>query len=405
MSISLLPVYRSRYQTKYRKQAITACLALLASLPVSGSLYAQTLAAPPPAVNIQLQASETWQYDSNPLRQVRNNISISGTNSTVSLTLNDNTPVSQFSAMSQVDQGLFDDNKFNSTDFHEKANLFTKNERWSAGVGGTLDYDTTRTSEITNYGISIPSVRHLGWSASPEVDFTPTLGQKIRLAGYIAQSTYDNVAFTDYDFYQLSPSYSYSFDAINTGMLTIKGERYKSKSGTANTIDSYGPSLGWTRIISPKITAKVAAGAEYSTQSTPNASDKSQINYVFSGNLAFKEQQDNLVLYTSRSQQPFGNGSSALFTTFKANETHSLNDKLALTGMASYRYADYLQKTGVNLDREISGSAGIQYRFLTNLDINTNYQYNNQTLTNTSGAIKEHMFLVGLSYHPLEKGL
>ena len=376
----------------------------IGALFLSTSFVRADTAATLPGLNIQFLGTQGWEYDSNPLRLIKNNQSISGSNTTAAFILNDNTPTSQLSAHSEIDENLFDNAKFNSTDFHEKASLFTHNQRWRAGLSGAFDYDTTRTSEISNFGINIPNVRHTGWALAPEVDFTPNLIEKLALTGTIAESTYDNAAFINYSFYQFNPSYSRILDPLNTAVVTINSERYKAINGTANTIDTIGPSLGWITIINPRMTAKATGGVERSTQTTANA-DHSQTNYVFSGALTYKGQQDTATFLTSRNQQPFGNGNSALFTSFRIDETHHINEKLALTGSAAYRYGEYLNKVGVNLNKEISGSTGIAYGVLKKLDITGKYQYTHQTLTSINGAIKEHLFLVGIAYHPDEAAL
>jgi hypothetical protein len=375
-------------------------------LPVS-LVYAEPTMTPkplvpqPPGFNIQLVGNETYIYDSNPLRLINNNTAISGTKTAITAIINDNTPTEQFSLSSEVNKSLFDKGSFDSTDFHEKGSLFTNNERWRVGLTGLFDYDTTRTSEITNFGLNFPSVRHMGWNLSPEVDFKANAVDKYSLLTSMSRSTYNNGNFIDYDYYRIAPQYSHHFDPLNIGSLTLNMERYDATNGAKNTIDTVGPSLGWQTIFTPEITGRFSAGAEQSSQDTATRTNQKQWNYVFSGNLTVKEQQDNFVFLVSRNQQPFGNGGSSLFTTFSVNETHNINERLAVLAGASYRYTDYINTgNGVTLDREVSGSAGLSYGILQNLDITGNYKYTNQTLNNANGTVKENLFTIGLSYHP-----
>ncbi len=386
----------------------TTCLCLGTLLPGvahAGPATDQPVVAAPDASNIALEASETYSYDANPLRLERNYKSLQGSDTTATLILNEATPRSKFTSSSTIDQGIYDNSVFNSTNFHEKANIGTNNLRWTARMGATFDYDTTRTSEITSFGITTPSVRHTGYSASPGIDFKPAPDDKYSINTSISRSSYDNAAFTDYNYYTVTPTYNHIFDPVNTGILMLNTERYQGTNNTRSKIDTVGPSLGLVHIINDNMTARVTAGAENSRQAaTATARASSDINYVFSGSLNITERADRATIFASRQQQPFGNGSSALFTTVRANDTHALNEKLSLNAGASYRYADYINQTGTNLDDEMLGNAGISYRVVLNADISANYQFIRQSLTNTTGTIKEHLFTVGLTYHPAPWG-
>jgi hypothetical protein len=399
-----LPSLRTRRLSHSARMAV---LALAPALPGNVAL-AQTAAprAAPPPFNIKLEAHKTWRHDTNALRQVSNRVSISGFDSAVGVTVNDSTPRSNVSLNSVVERNDFDDDRFNATNYHQKLKLGTRNAQWAMGLSGSLDYDTTRTSEITNFGVTIPRVRHFGWSVSPDISLTSARGSKWGLAGNYNRSIYDNASFNDYRFFQFRPYYNRRFDDLNTGIFSISAERFEAQNGTRNKLDSIGPSVGWTHVINAETTAGFTVGTEYFRQESPvTNTSQSRLSYVFSGNLTVSEQQDRLILSTSRSQQPFGNGASSIFTSFKATETHKINEQLALNGQASYRYADYLSAQGTNLDAELAGGAGISYSIWRDVDISANYQYNNQTLTSNSGTIRQHIFTIGLSIHPLEAGL
>jgi len=376
------------------------------------SAYAQQAPVPPtqqPSTTyVAMQGSEQWMYDSNPLKLLQNYKSLNGYNTSGVLILNSDSQAWNLDTNSEVDNGSFQNPKFDSTDFHEKTNASIKNDVWKAGLGGQFDYDTTRTSEITTYGITFPSVRHTGESLSPEIDFNPDTVEKLAVKGTLSRSTYDNTAFTNYNFDTINPTYSYIFDPLNTGLFTMNYQRYSTINGIPTTVNTYGPSLGWIRVVNPNMTFKVTAGAEDSEQNaTAGAPASSSLNYVFSGDMSIKALNDTFTFDATRSQQPFGNGSSALFTSFKAADTHAINERLSLNASGTYRFAQYLENstTSINLNREYDGTAGVTYRIYTNLDFIANYQYTNQTLTNINGAVKEQTVMVGLSFHPIAGAL
>src|SRR6185312_16004227 len=93
------------------------------------------------------------------------------------LILNSKTPTSQLGVDTLLNENLFNQSSFDSTDIHQKINLSHSVERWSAGFNQATDYDTTRTSELFPSGlngtISNKAVRHLGLSFAPQVAFSP----------------------------------------------------------------------------------------------------------------------------------------------------------------------------------------------------------------------------------------
>ena len=87
-------------------------------------------------------------------------------------------------------------------------------------------------------------------------------------------------------------------------------------------------------------------------------------------------------------------------TSFILNEAHALNPLITLNVGGDYRFASYPELNTINLKKELSGSGGISYHVLDNLDVNGNYQYLHQTLTLLPGTIKEQVFTLGLTFHP-----
>lgn len=315
--------------------------------------------------------------------------------------LKDATPLNQLSFDARVDENLFNQSAFDSTDLHTRFGLSRQIERWAASLQQTVDYDTTRSSEPTNYGLTVGNARHLGLSVAPQIAFKPTPLDQLSLAGNVTASRYDSSAFTDYSVYSLTPSYTHHFTPLNAGILSFLAQRYQTTSGARYAIDNYSPSLGWITSLTPRLSAKFLAGVQATRPSGETSSSETwSWQYVFSADVLFKGDQDLTHFIATRSQYPFGNGTDALLQTFSIKEEHKLNPAFSLNLEASYQSADYPTATDSSLDTLVSGRSGLTYYANDHLAIKAAYQYRYETLTNTSASIHDNMITVGVSYSP-----
>ncbi len=364
-------------------------------------IYAADLSDLDSQHRFKIKGKEIWSIDSNPLKSSTNSDTLMGSETSIGLTLGDITPTHKIYLDTLVNYNRYDNSDFNTTNLHETLGLFKSNQRWLVGIEGKYDYDTTRTSEITSFGISAPSVRRTGISFAPQISFNPTPVDKLSLNSSLSRVEYDNSAFVDYKSFSLNPTYAHNFDPNNAGILTINFQRYQTSNASESRTDSIGPSLGWTSLINDRLNTKITAGVEQAKQSNQlSTSRSSRLNYVFSAAANFKGLRDIASVTASRSQQQFGNGNSSLLTSFDISEAHSLNSKITLNANSNYSYTDYTSSSGVNLDNQFKISGGVAYHLLEELDFTTNYQYIDQKLTGTSDSVKEQILLIGVAYHP-----
>lgn len=386
---------KSKLKTK--KLIASASLLLLSTNPAHAVVDVTDLDS---EHHVKVRGKEVFAIDSNPLRLTNNYDTLMGSETTVGLTLGDVTPTHKVYLDSALNHNRYNDSDYNTTNVHEALGLFKFNQRWLAGVEGRFDSDTTRTSEITSFGVAIPKVRSTGYAVAPQVSFQPNTIDKLSINSNLGKVEYDNPVFVDYTSLALSPSYAHNFDLNNAGLLILNFQRYDADDSINSRTDSVGPSLGWTSIINDKLNTKITMGAERTTRSSDITNDNSRINYVFSAGANFKSVRDVASLSASRSQQQFANGSSALLTSFDATEEHAINDKIKLNAAANYSFTNYQDSSATNLDHQYKASAGAAYNIYRSLDLTSKYQYLQQKLTGTSDPVKEHIVLIGVEYRP-----
>ena len=375
-----------------------------AAYAVDGAPIAPSLPVTPVpgGFSAELNGTQAFQYDSNPLRKPTGADGIYGSVTSPELVLRLKTPMSLVESNTRVDANIFDHSEFNSVDLHQKLLLKRENERWSVGLNGFLDYDTTRTSELTNYGLNLPRVHSTRIGVAPQVRFNANERDAAVLYSSVSHAEYDNSAYTDYNFYQVSPGIEHKFDPSNTGNFMLNAHRYETSSGLDSTSNSYGPSIGWTSILTPRLTLKTSAGAEYTDKSGANSNtDDSPWNYVFSADLAYKGTQNQADISATRARQPFGNGTETLLDTFAITGKHALNETLSLNADAKYQLADYeQQQAGINLDEGYQLGGGIEYDVMENVALTADYKYRHEALTNVTSDVDQHIVMVGVTFRP-----
>lgn len=393
-----------------RRPTTAAVAALLPVLlvPLAAQAQAYTQASdngptggPPGGLSLSAIGTETGMSSSNPLLSVGPTKSIIGSTTTPEFIINDATPTSLLKLDNRIDVNSFNQTSYNSTDLHTAAGYTWTGQNWSIGSQQHVDYDTTRTSEQSNYGLNVSDVRHTGLSASPQITYSPTAADQFTLAGSVSKSTYASTAFTDYATYSLSPSYTRRLDPLNAASLTLQAQRYETLDNLAEHIDTVGPMIGWTTTLSPRLSGNIAVGAQTSRSFVAGQAATSWAwQYVFSGGLTFKGIQDSAALTTNRVQSPYGNGTEALQTSVDLTDSHALNDRFSLDVDANYTTSSYQINTPGSVQNMIGGTGGATFHATKRIDLEASYQYRYETLTSNAGTARDNRVMLNFIYHP-----
>jgi len=366
--------------------------------------------AAPPSGDVQTTVSdwtlealiaETGSYSSNPLMAKSGAEALYGSTTSPEIIVRKRTPTTNLKVDTKIEQNIFDQRKFNSTDLHALASLAKSNERWSASLQSNVDYDTTRTSELTAYGLSPVLSRHLGLTFLPKVSFSPSAVDTYTLGGSAAVSRYGKDVFSNYQTFSLSPSYTHRFDPRHAGIFALQAQQYETTRNNAVRINSFGSTVGWQAILTPRFSTAVSVGAQISREfNYDHPVDDWRLEHIFSGDLSFTGIQDTVTFSTARAQSPYGNGTEALQTSFAVKEKHKLNPSVTLDFGAKYLTAEYQTETAGNLKNYASGNAGAAYHLTETFDLTASYRYRYETLTFETKDVQDHSILIGLVYHP-----
>jgi len=387
--------------------------ALLSFLLVGCLLFPNSAKAGDPIVvpplggmTLSPMITQSGTYNTNPLLLSTGQQTLIGSVTVPELVFDDVTPTSELKSDTSVVENVFNHSTFDSTDLHSSDTITTKNERWSLGATGKIDYDTTRTSEVSTFNIRSVPVRHLGLDAAPQVSYNFLPTDKLGLNGDIQTSHYATSAFTNYETYSLTPSYTHDIDPLNSAVFQLQTQRYQATRGPTNINETVGPTVGWLGKLTPRLSITANVGVEFIKQIQDNAPQTSWTpEYVFNADVAFKGEQDKVDLVASRSEYPFGNGTEALLSTFSLADKHALNEKFSLNTSGSYESGTYQTSATGNLKAITTLDGGLAYHVTEHLDVAGTYQYRYETLVNVTKSIDDHSVNFGLVYHPQAWGL
>ncbi len=369
-------------------------LAFVALLPMQAA-YAET--------TLEARASEAFNYNSNPLMSLNQDEAIYGSVTRGELTLNDEAPAKRLNLNVAVQQNLFNESSFTSTDLHGGVDLMKQHQRWTVNLRGLADYDTTRNSELSTTFVNVNNARHAGFEVAPQITFNPTPIDALSLSGSALTSHYDNDAYSDYYIATVTPGYRHNFNPRNAGTVSVLLRHYHAMDDSHITINSISPTVGWISTLSEQLTASLSGGAQTSQQRSRTIAEQPWTwGYVFAANLAFQGQVNRIVFLATREQYPFGNGTEPLLTTVSATGSHNISTEFTVGATASYQDATYqATTTGIGLKSLVTAGPHLVYHMTDRLDLTSSYLYRRETLINSGRTIEDHAAVMSLTFHPL----
>lgn len=369
-----------------------AFLAFAVSCPTAG------LAAD---VKVDASISQSAEWDSNPLMRVDHVKELYGTTTTPKLSIARETPASEIRLATWLEHNVFDQEEFDSTDFYGNAKLAKRTQLLEVALGASGQYDTTRTSELTELGLHTDLSRHFGYNLSPSVKYSLSPISAVGLSGTYHKSSYDKENRTDYHTFSISPSYQRNFTERYTGIVAANMRRYETDEGADRVVDSVGPSVGVQAKITQSWSGDLTVGQEAVREKINGSTVQDwSWNSVYAAGLKFKGEQDELRLSSKRAQQSYSNGTDYLLTTVSLDATRRINQLFSVNVGAGYQFSEDEQTTDNRLDSLYSGRAGLTYHFTESIGVTSSYSYKHETFTLRDSAAKQNIVRVGLTYRP-----
>jgi len=337
-------------------------------------------------------------YDSNPLMRASNTSSIIGTETTASLGYNAATARTTLRSRISATKNQFNDSKFNSTDIRGFSGLKLDRKRWQISFDAQANYDTTRSDELTTFGLDIDSTRRANYSISPSVSYNLSPRSSVVLSGDWNETRYDDDSLTDYRTYSITPAFAHNISPKQQVQFSWLFNRYQSLDNSSQHADTTGPSASWTYVFRPYLSVKLSGGmlkTEYSGYTLTG--EQGDYTPTYSAILNYTGKNHDLELSVIKSRQAYANGTESYLMTLAVQNNYKVNQNLSLNFGAQYQDAKQPPISSNNLETAWNVSAGAAYRFSRNWDLTASYKHKEETLTNDDNNADQDLVRFGLS--------
>ena len=377
---------------------------------VVGALAPVAAVADP--VQAQLKYVQNFELDSNPLllppngstrfAQPTGGKTLYGTIAMPELTLSRSTADSTISFDNLFEASRFNLPSYSSLDLHSTLAAKQNWETSYLSVSGKLDSDTTRDSELTNSGLNVAGVRHLGVSLAPEYGYSLSARDQIVIDASVQNATYSNLAlFRNYLNYSVTPSFQHTFDQRDIGSFIIQASHYNTTSGPQNSADSIGPALGWQRKLTPLISVNASGG--YQLVKTKLAFLGSHTQYQSFYNLSVQgtlTTRDTLNLTSTRNVTPQSSGFLITQTSVALSEIHQFSPWLSHTLKIQYQSSDYSTTIPTYESGYLEASSNLYYNFTQRWSLISTLRYRREQRVDTPVDGTSAAVIISLVFTP-----
>ena len=339
-------------------------------------------------------------YDSNPLLRTQNATSITGSETTASLSYNGETPTTKFKTKLEAIRNQFNKSRFSSTDFRGFSGIKLDRGRWQVSLDAKGDYATTRTSELTTLGLDIDSTRRTAYSLAPSVSYSLSPRDALVVSGSWGETRYKDNALTDYRTYSITPAFSHNLTPKQQVQFAWLFNRYQSLDNTSQRVNTNGPSVSWSYVFRPYLSLNLSAGllkTRYYGYANSTQQDDSYTP-TYASALNYTGNNHDLELSIVKSRQAYANGTESYLTTLALEDDYKLNQNLSLNFGAQYQDAKQPPLSTSSLESAWSVNAGALYKLSQNWDMTASYKHKEEKLKNNNDSADQDVVRVGISH-------
>ena len=348
----------------------------------------------------KLQVNEAFVYDTNPLMNSDNAVTLYGSETRLLMGYDHQSDRSQFKSGLALTHNELNESVFSTTDAAFNLDMKTTTQRFLLGLRSNFTYDTNRSSEFSSSLFSLNAQRRTSWTVDPTVVYTLAPRTKLSLTASLAEQSYEDDALTDYRTLSLSPAVLYDLTPLQSVSLSLQARRYNSLSGPDRSVDSLGPYLGWKYRFLPQYSFEAFGGFLGSKSSGYGTADDDtwQYNPIYAARLVYTGLQHTASLGISRARQAYAEGTESYLTSIKVDDNVKLSPRWTFDAASSYQFTDKPASSSSQMQSAIDVSAAVTYKGADNWKLSFSPKYRQETYSNNRDDAQRAAFRVGLSY-------
>jgi hypothetical protein len=378
-------------------------VAILANVGTAGLAFAQQVPVAPTTVTVK--AREEFKYTTNPLMVNGSHEAAFGALTTPELIFVATTPNTDINLDTRLNINQFNISNLSSTDNHTTLSSSYKSDHWLAGLNGSLDYDTTQTSELTGSGLNIAGIRHTAINVSPYLAYYITPVNLLQFQAGLLDANYSSTLYIPYMVYSAQMMWQHALSPTSAAMVVMQGSQYQTELRPQVTIDTLMPQIGWKGDLTDKLTILALAGYQQSnTRNDALSSRSSGEDFTYTLQALYKTEQNQLNLRVSRQPSPQSDGSQVQATSIALTDVYQVSPRLKAIESLYYQQNEYnsFLKNGETTYLIISPK--LSYEVFRNINIDLTYTFQ-RSMNITNQAAVANMVIIGVSAATDQLGL
>ncbi|MFP4464119.1 MAG: hypothetical protein ACLFP8_02715 [Alphaproteobacteria bacterium] len=345
-----------------------------------------------------LSITQNALWDSNPLMLSSNESSIVGSETQATFDYTKKTPNTVFQSGLTATRNQFSDSRFSSSDFLGFSGLNVDAQRWGISVQANIKNDTTRTSEVTTFGLDVGSSGRQSYSITPSVSYDISPRNAIMVSGKWEKVRYEDTAFTDYRTYAIIPSIVHNLSPRQQVQLSWLYNRYESDSADQH-VETSGPSVSWKYAFRPYLSLNISGSLLKTTyHGYGNADNQDERMPAFAVTLDYSARDHALKVHVEKARQAYANGTESYITTYALSDRYSLNQNTSLAFSAQYQDARHPPISGSTLDNSWSVSGSVDYALAKDWNLAASYRHKQERLVNNSKVARQDIYKMGVTH-------
>lgn len=345
--------------------------------------------------------SQKMIWESNPMMLSSTAEDLYGSSTTADFTATTVSPLWELDFNGTTTQNIFNQSRLNSTDLSGGIDLKGKTLNTKVGLSAEVSKETTRTSEISNFGRSLTAIDRLRYRTMPYINVRLNPSYEWGLASSYLKTEYDSDAYVNYQKGNILPSLTYHYSEDLDYILRVDYGQYHADNLLKSRIDTYALTLGAKYQLTPQMTATARGGYNLSKTREKYLTEQDwKRDLVYEASMAFQGEQNQIRLILNREQQPYADGTETLLTTMSLNASQQLNKSFNINGTALYQDAG--ASSASTLKHKLVGRIGLEYEVLSDLSLDISYQYHRENYNDGTKDAQNNTGMLTMTWRPFE---
>lgn len=345
--------------------------------------------------NSRFEINQNFVSDSNPRNLSEGDDSIFGSETRLSYILDRETPISALETLLSISRNQFNDSDYNTTNYSLRSGYERNSLRWTAGFDGSVLYDTTREQNTTNLGILTEVNRRFTWTFGPRLQYKINPRTSIALNTQWLERFYKSDNLVDYRVITASPTLLYDVSPLQNISFALRYRSFNTLESD-QSVDSIGPSVGWSYNFHPQYSLSLNAGA-LASKFSGYENDGTEVNPIYEARLNYIGERNKANIGITRSRDAYPNGTEYDLTSVAAENEYTINPLWAFNAGISYRMTEQPNFTTDDLGHTWQQTTQLNYAPAEQWNVSLSQQYNFEELESGENSDR-HIFKLNLGY-------